>query len=68
VSKTSELSGTATESLRNIEMVKSLGLSGQQIDAIDGNNQDPLGLELHKIKLVRRLVLYKAPSSISFAA
>jgi ATP-binding cassette subfamily B protein len=55
VSKTSELSGTATESLRNIELVKSLGLSGQQIDAIDGNNQDLLGLELHKIKLVRRL-------------
>lgn len=55
VQETSALAGTTTESLRNIELVKSLGLIGQEITRIGRNTLKILGLELKKVKKVRTL-------------
>jgi ATP-binding cassette, subfamily B, bacterial len=53
VSKTTALAGTTTESLRNIELVKSLGLTNQEINRLNKNTQKILGLELEKVKNIR---------------
>lgn len=53
--ETSALAGTTTESLRNIELVKSLGLITQEIRRISTNTLKILGLELEKVKKVRTL-------------
>lgn len=55
VKETSTLAGTTTESLRNIELVKSLGLVTQEIRRISSNTLKILGLELKKVKKVRTL-------------
>ncbi len=55
VQETSVLAGTTTESLRNIELVKSLGLIKQEIRRISANTLKILGLELKKVKKVRTL-------------
>ncbi|MCC7297362.1 MAG: ABC transporter ATP-binding protein [Bacteroidia bacterium] len=55
VKETSALAGTTTESLRNIELVKSLGLVTQEIRRISNNTLRILGLELKKVKKVRTL-------------
>jgi ATP-binding cassette subfamily B protein len=55
VSKNSELTGSATESLRNIELVKSLGLADQQIDSLSKDNYNLLDLEMDKIRLTRKI-------------
>lgn len=55
VKETTELAGSTTESLRNIELVKSLGLSAQEIDRLNGTTNKILSLELNKIKYIRRL-------------
>ena len=55
VSETTALAGTTTESLRNIELVKSLGLAQQEISRLNNTTQKILGLELKKIKYVRSL-------------
>lgn len=55
VKETSVLAGTTTESLRNIELVKSLGLVGQEIRRISSNTLKILSLELLKVKKVRTL-------------
>ncbi len=55
VSKTNALSGTTTESLRNIELIKSLGLSSQEINRLNSTTDKILGLELSKIKYMRYL-------------
>ena len=48
--ETSALAGTTTESLRNIELVKSLGLVAQEMSRISANTLKILGLELQKVK------------------
>jgi ATP-binding cassette, subfamily B, bacterial len=53
VAKTTALAGTTTESLRNIELVKSLGLTGQEVTRLNNNTQKILGLELEKVKNIR---------------
>lgn len=53
--ETSVLAGTTTESLRNIELVKSLGLIVQEMQRISSNTLKILGLELKKVKKVRTL-------------
>jgi len=53
--ETSALAGTTTESLRNIELVKSLGLIKQEIGRISTNTLKILGLELEKVKKIRTL-------------
>lgn len=55
VAETGALAGTTTESLRNIELVKSLGLIGQEIRRIRINTLKILGLELIKVKKIRTL-------------
>jgi ATP-binding cassette subfamily B protein len=53
VTQTNSLAGATTESLRNIELVKSLGLTGQEIQRLNKNTFKILGLELTKVKRVR---------------
>lgn len=55
VKETSALAGTTTESLRNIELVKSLGLIKQEIRRIGANTLKILGFELEKVKKIRTL-------------
>src|SRR6185503_10562130 len=44
-----------TESLRNIELVKSLGLGAQEIARLNGTTRKILTLELKKVKYLRSL-------------
>ena len=55
VAETTALAGATTESLRNIELVKSLGLAGQEIDRLNGTTAKILQLELKKVKYIRSL-------------
>jgi ATP-binding cassette, subfamily B, bacterial len=55
VRESAELAGATTETLRNVELVKSLGLEGQEIKRLNDVNEKILGLELKKVKLVRKL-------------
>jgi ATP-binding cassette subfamily B protein len=55
VSETTALAGSTTESLRNIELVKSLGLTSQEVDRLNKNTYKILGLELTKVKRVRSI-------------
>jgi ATP-binding cassette subfamily B protein len=53
VKETTALAGSTTESLRNIELVKSLGLATQEIQRLNNTTFKILGLELKKVKYVR---------------
>lgn len=55
VKETTMLAGTTTESLRNIELVKSLGLTGQEVSRLNKNTFKILGLEITKVKKLRSL-------------
>ena len=55
VRETNELAGATTESLRNIEIVKSLGLTNQEVERLNKNTYKILGLELKKVKSIRAL-------------
>jgi len=55
VKETTVLAGTTTESLRNIELIKSLGLTNQEINRLNKNTYKILGLELRKVKSIRTL-------------
>jgi len=55
VSETTALAGSTTESLRNIELVKSLGLVKQEIDRLNNTTYKILDLELKKVKYVRSM-------------
>ncbi|OGY94096.1 MAG: ABC transporter ATP-binding protein [Candidatus Komeilibacteria bacterium RIFOXYC1_FULL_37_11] len=55
VSQQASLAGFTTETLRNIELVKSLGLEQQEIDRLNKVNDAILDLELKRVKLVRTL-------------
>jgi len=55
VKETTALAGSTTESLRNIELVKSLGLSQQEIVRLNNTTKKILKLELKKIKYIRSL-------------
>jgi ATP-binding cassette subfamily B protein len=55
ISETTALAGSTTESLRNIELVKSLGLATQEIDRLNQTTYKILGLELKKVKFVRSI-------------
>lgn len=53
--ETTALAGATTESLRNIELVKSLGLIDQEEVRLNKTTHKILGLELKKIRLIRSL-------------
>jgi ATP-binding cassette subfamily B protein len=55
VKETTSLAGSTTESLRNIEIVKSLGLTNQEVERLNKNTYKILGLELRKVKSIRSL-------------
>ncbi len=55
VAETTSLAGSTTESLRNIELVKSLGLTGQEVKRLNKNTFKILGLELKKVKRLRSI-------------
>jgi ATP-binding cassette subfamily B protein len=55
VKETTVLAGTTTESLRNIELVKSLGLTNEEVNRLNNNTYKILGLELRKVKSLRTL-------------
>jgi ATP-binding cassette subfamily B protein len=55
VAETTALAGSTTESLRNIELVKSLGLAQQEVARLNGITGKILKLELKKVKYLRSL-------------
>jgi ATP-binding cassette subfamily B protein len=55
VGETTALAGSTTESLRNIELVKSLGLANQEIERLNKTTYKILDLELKKVKYVRSM-------------
>jgi ATP-binding cassette subfamily B protein len=55
VAETTALAGSTTESLRNIELVKSLGLGQQEIERLNATTGKILQLELKKVKYLRSL-------------
>jgi ATP-binding cassette, subfamily B, bacterial len=55
VAQTTALAGSTTESLRNIELVKSLGLAKQEIERLNKTTYKILDLELTKVKYVRSM-------------
>jgi ATP-binding cassette, subfamily B, bacterial len=55
VKQSTGLAGSTTESLRNIELVKSLGLAKQEIAQLNSTTQKILKLELQKVKYVRSM-------------
>ena len=54
-----QMSGTITESLRNIELVKSLGLTYPEIRRLKQHTQDIYDLEMKKVKKVRTLTFFQ---------
>ena len=57
--ETNEISGVITESLRNIELVKSLGLTFPEIRRLRERNLKIFNLEMTKIKRVRLLTFFQ---------
>src|SRR6476620_8654486 len=55
VKETTALAGSTTESLRNIELVKSLGLAQQEIARLNSTTDKILKLELKKVRYIRSL-------------
>ena len=55
VAETTALAGATTESLRNIELVKSLGLAQQEIARLNATTGKILQLELKKVRYIRSL-------------
>lgn len=55
IRESAALAGSTTETLRNVELVKSLGLEEQEIRRLNTVNDRILDLELKKIILIRRL-------------
>ena len=55
VQQTNSLAGSTTESLRNIELVKSLGLTQQEESRLNSNTLRILQLEIQKIRFIRSL-------------
>jgi ATP-binding cassette subfamily B protein len=55
VAETTALAGSTTESLRNIELVKSLGLAEQEVMRLNATTEKILKLELKKVRYIRSL-------------
>jgi ATP-binding cassette subfamily B protein len=62
VAETTALAGATTESLRNIELVKSLGLAGQEVARLNATTGKILGLELKKVRYLRSLSFVQGTS------
>lgn len=55
VAETTALAGSTTESLRNIELVKTLGLAQQEVQRLNTTTSKILALELKKVRYLRSL-------------
>ncbi len=55
VAETTALAGSTTESLRNIELVKTLGLAKQEVQRLNATTGKILKLELKKVRYLRSL-------------
>ena len=55
VAETAALAGSTTESLRNIELVKTLGLARQEVGRLNSTTGKILKLELKKVRYLRSL-------------
>jgi ATP-binding cassette subfamily B protein len=55
VAETTALAGATTESLRNIELVKALGLSKKEVERLNAVTEKILKLELKKLRYLRTL-------------
>ena len=55
VAETTALAGSTTESLRNIELVRSMGLGAQEIARLNATTSRILALELRKVRYLRSL-------------
>lgn len=55
VKETKQLAGSTTESLRNIELVKSLGLATQETERLNQTTMKILKLELKKVRQIRSI-------------
>ena len=55
VIESANLAGSTTETIRNVELVKSLGLEEQETKRLNDVNQKVLELELSKLTLIRKL-------------
>src|ERR671925_1636453 len=62
VAETTALAGATTESLRNIELVKSLGLAQQEIKRLNSTTGKILELELKKVRYLRSLSFIQGTS------
>ncbi len=62
VAETTSLAGATTESLRNIELVKSLGLAQQEIARLNSTTERILQLELKKVRFIRGLSFVQGTS------
>jgi ATP-binding cassette, subfamily B, bacterial len=62
VAETTALAGATTESLRNIELVKSLGLAQQEMGRLNKTTDKILGLELRKVRYLRSLSFIQGTS------
>src|ERR1041385_9184627 len=62
VAETTALAGSTTESLRNIELVKSLGLAQQEIKRLNSTTEKILQLELKKVRYLRSLSFIQGPA------
>jgi len=62
VKETTALAGSTTESLRNIELVKSLGLANQEVARLNSTTSRILALELKKVRYLRSLSFIQGTS------
>jgi ATP-binding cassette subfamily B protein len=62
VAETTALAGATTESLRNIELVKSLGLASQEVARLNATTAKILRLELKKVRYLRSLSFIQGTS------
>ena len=67
VAETTALAGSTTESLRNVELVKSLGLAQQEIARLNSTTDKILQLEIKKVRYIRSLPSCRGPPSTSCA-
>ena len=57
--ETNKMAGVITESLRNIELVKSLGLTFPEIKRLNAHTQKIFELEMEKVRKVRTLTFFQ---------
>jgi ATP-binding cassette subfamily B protein len=62
VTETTALAGSTTESLRNIELLKSLGLADQEVARLNSTTDKILKLELKKVRYIRSVSFIQGTS------